>query len=167
MKTRTTRISRRRATSTSPAKRILIPVDFSASTSETISFARLNFASAEITLLHVVELFPIDHFIGLNESGIGLPTLKNDALRQLKTLAAQIENEGGRVKVHLLTGTPWREICQAVAELKADLVVMGSHGRTGIERIYFGSTAEQVVRHASCPVLVARQAKADLRKNTI
>ena len=53
-------------------------------------------------------------------------------------------------------GKPFQEIVKAAQELKADLIVVSTHGRTGLKHVYLGSTAEQVVRHAKCTVVVAR-----------
>lgn len=72
----------------------------------------------------------------------------------------------GKIVLHLLVGTPWREITQLASNVSADLVFVGTSGRTGLARVLLGSVAEQVVRHAGCPVLVIRpkehQADAEL-----
>jgi nucleotide-binding universal stress UspA family protein len=62
----------------------------------------------------------------------------------------------GKIALHLLVGTQWREITQLASNLSADLVLVGTAGRTGLARVLLGSVAEQVVRHAGCPVLVIR-----------
>ena len=54
-------------------------------------------------------------------------------------------------------GKPFQEICEAVREKNADLIVIGTHGHTGLKHIQLGSVAERVVRHAQCPVLVVRE----------
>ncbi len=56
----------------------------------------------------------------------------------------------------VLKGTPYEEIVKFAGDKKVDLIVIGTHGRKGIDRLLFGSTAEQVVRHAPCPVLTVR-----------
>jgi nucleotide-binding universal stress UspA family protein len=61
------------------------------------------------------------------------------------------------VTIHCDTGDPAETICEYAAEKDADLVVMGTHGRTGIKRLLIGSVAEKVVRGAGCPVLVVRE----------
>ena len=63
---------------------------------------------------------------------------------------------GGRIRGHLTSGEPWREITQLAADLRADLVVVGTAGKRGLARWALGSAAERVVRNAGCPVLVAR-----------
>ena len=59
-------------------------------------------------------------------------------------------------KTAIITGIPYDEILAAAARIDASLIVLGTHGRTGLDRILFGSTAERVVRSASCPVLTVR-----------
>jgi nucleotide-binding universal stress UspA family protein len=62
----------------------------------------------------------------------------------------------GKIAGHLAAGEPWREITQLASNLRADLVVVGTAGRTGLARLALGSAAEKVVRNAGCPVLVVR-----------
>lgn len=59
-------------------------------------------------------------------------------------------------KTEIVTGIPYDEITAAAARIGASLIVLGTHGRTGLDHILFGSTAERVVRSASCPVLTVR-----------
>jgi nucleotide-binding universal stress UspA family protein len=65
-----------------------------------------------------------------------------------------------KVKTELRHGAAWREIDQAAADLKVDLIVLGTHGRKGIARALLGSVAEKVVRTAACPVLTVRGGEA-------
>lgn len=67
------------------------------------------------------------------------------------------ERYRGRIVPHVAAGDPWREIVQMASLLRADLVVVGTSGRKGVARLAMGSVAEKVVRHAGCPVLVARK----------
>jgi nucleotide-binding universal stress UspA family protein len=69
-----------------------------------------------------------------------------------------------RLSSHLRVGRPWREIVQLATSLEANLVVVGTHGRTGAPRILLGSEAELVVRRAPCPVLVVRQSEHGSRE---
>jgi nucleotide-binding universal stress UspA family protein len=64
--------------------------------------------------------------------------------------------EGPRICPHVLTGDPSREIIRMAEDVEADLIIVGTHGRRGIRRLFLGSVAEQVMRRASCPVLVMR-----------
>lgn len=66
-----------------------------------------------------------------------------------------------RVFVHIRSGLPWREIVDEARSVTADLIVVGTHGRTGAARLLLGSQGEEVLRHAPCPVLVVRDAYSE------
>lgn len=73
-----------------------------------------------------------------------------------KSCAEAREKFSGRIVGHIGAGDPWREIVNMGASLRADLIVVGTTGKKGLARLALGSVAEKVVRHAGCPVLVAR-----------
>jgi len=115
---------------------------------------------AELTILHVV-----------NTSGIGYPSLEEGvpvdvrALvesmqrsvdKALELLAAECKKASFTVKTYSRPGSPSHEIVRFAEEQGMDLIVMGTHGRTGIRHLIMGSTAENVVRAAHCPVLTVR-----------
>ena len=80
------------------------------------------------------------------------------AARELNLLAKK--HELSPSTAHLLTGAPaFDEICRLARELPADLIITPTHGRTGLKHVFLGSTAERIVQHSPCPVLVARQTK--------
>ena len=58
-------------------------------------------------------------------------------------------------------GAPFDEICKAAKEIESDLIVIATHGYTGLKHVFLGSTAERVVRHAPCPVLIVRERERD------
>jgi universal stress protein A len=107
---------------------------------------------AQLGLVHVID----PQLVGA-ETGVPADQmwalLRTDAKRLLDTAAAAVP-----VPLHpwkfLREGTPWREIVQSAREWPADLIVVGTHGRSGLTRLLFGSTAEGVVRHAPVPVVV-------------
>ena len=79
------------------------------------------------------------------------------ATRQaLERLLEPVQDAGLTGEVVLVHGVPWEEICCLARERQVKMVVMGTHGRTGLPHLLLGSVAENVVRHASCPVLIAR-----------
>ena len=83
--------------------------------------------------------------------------LHERAREELKNLAAaEIENQVD-VEIMLKTGKPFVEIIETATEIDADLIIIATHGHTGVEHLLFGSTAEKVVRKAPCPVLTLRE----------
>jgi nucleotide-binding universal stress UspA family protein len=82
--------------------------------------------------------------------------LEDSAERELPELAECEEFDGLKVEEVIVHGDAAAEIVSVAAEREVDLIVVSSHGRTGLGRIIFGSTAEAVVRHAGCPVLVVK-----------
>jgi nucleotide-binding universal stress UspA family protein len=90
-------------------------------------------------------------------SSESLPQLTAFVDGETKALGAKLgQLQIGKITAHLLTGAPSREIVWLAAHLQADLIVIGTHGRTGLKRALLGSVAERVVRLAGCPVLVDR-----------
>ena len=144
-------------------RKILVPIDFS-----NLSKAALPWATflakqfrAEIVLLHAVEKFPIDDLLGrelLNHTMVPLMKQSEADLERIATGLSQ--STGVNVAAAVREGRPYEEICAAAKALAADLIVLTTHGYTGLKHIWLGSTAERVVRHALCPVLVVREVKA-------
>ncbi|MGD0537052.1 MAG: universal stress protein [Verrucomicrobiota bacterium] len=138
---------------------ILVPVDFSAfslnSLACAVAFAR-QFGS-RLLVLHVVEI----PYLGGGYGEVELPPLPDDLAAGAAERLGQIvqANVGDRAPATaaIRLGQPWFEITEAAREGGADLIILGTHGYTGMKHILMGSTAERVVRHAPCPVLVMRQ----------
>ncbi|HEX2749469.1 MAG TPA: universal stress protein [Verrucomicrobiales bacterium] len=137
---------------------ILVPIDFSEG-SESALCCALEMAEkfgSSLILFHVLTPLPAP------VSDEGLPdTTSTDAFRQsaqkeLDNLAQLI---GTRIKVRtkVAAGVAWNEIVQFAKDDHASLIIMSTHGRTGIRHAFLGSVAERVVRHAGCPVLVVRE----------
>jgi universal stress protein A len=142
---------------------ILVPVDFSSFSSKALDYA-VAFArqfGATIVLVHVVEplVYP--------ENYMAVPAVSqdiNDSLMKAaeEKLATQREGvDSDRVKVMTRLGRPYVEITDAARELEADLIIIATHGHTGLKHVLLGSTAERVVRHAPCPVLTVRHSEHD------
>jgi universal stress protein A len=146
-------------------KKILVPIDFSDYSKKALRYA-FRFAeqfSASLTLLYVVEptVYPADFSFGQ----IGFPNVE-DELRKKgeEELAVMItETIAGRVPAEAVvrTGLPFVEVTSYAAEQDIDLIIVATHGHTGVEHILFGSTAEKIVRKAPCPVLVVRRKEKD------
>lgn len=136
-------------------KRLLVPIDFSGPSLEALRYAeRLAAQSgASIDLVFVAE-----HVIYMGDS-VAFPNapMLEEMKGKLAGLARDEVDELVPVYRHVLTGKPFAEIVKLAQERAIDLIVIGTHGRTGLGHVLIGSTAEQVVRHAPCPVLVVRR----------
>jgi nucleotide-binding universal stress UspA family protein len=135
-------------------------VDFSPHSHRALQYAR-SFArqfNARIIFIHVVEAFPIDYLAGLESAKEANEWLLEQSRGRLRQVARQFTRPGRRAPETLVTfGKPFQEIARAAKERKADLIILATHGYTGFKHIQLGSTAERVVRHAPCPVLVVRR----------
>jgi nucleotide-binding universal stress UspA family protein len=142
-------------------KTIVVPYDFSqyAEYAFTWAFGLAETCRANIVLVHAVPLLAhLSYPFGVTLSDVPRldAELEAEAKQRLEEVAGQRRTAGVRVAVCILRGNPTSEICQAATQEHADLIVMGSHGRTGLAHVLLGSVAENVVRLAPCPVLVVR-----------
>lgn len=151
-----------------PLRRILVPIDFSKPSIDCLDYAE-RFArqfGAELVLLHVVEptIYPADFGFGQ----VGVPNIEDELRKhseqELERLSKQVR--GVRARSFVRTGKPFLEIVQAAEGEKVDMIIISSHGHTGVEHILFGSTAEKVVRKAACPVLAIRPHPSKTAQNT-
>ncbi|HMN26111.1 MAG: universal stress protein [Ignavibacteriaceae bacterium] len=142
-------------------KKVLVPIDFSDYSKSALRYA-VSFArsfNAEIILIYVVEpiIYPPDFSMGQ----IAMPTINTDwdtrAKEELDKLAKNEITSNGKVKTIIKTGKPFAEIIETAKEEDIDLIIIATHGHSGVEYILFGSTAEKVVRKAPCPVLTLRE----------
>lgn len=132
--------------------RILIPIDFSESSRQALEACSKLFSGHEDKEFHFVYVHRTpSEYPGLEESP--KPELEGDLRDFVAEYLAQNKPPEHAV---VLGGHPATEICQYAAEVKCDLIVMPTHGRTGLSHMLLGSVAENVVRHATCPVLVLR-----------
>ena len=143
-------------------QKILLPTDFSGCANYAVAYAAAiaRATRATIVCVHVVEpVVPAVGYTGLAEP---MPIadiseqLENSAERQLPKLSECEDCQGLNLEELIVHGDAAAEIVRVAAEHDVDLIVISSHGRTGIGRMIFGSTAEAVVRHAGCPVLVVK-----------
>jgi nucleotide-binding universal stress UspA family protein len=147
-------------------RRILVPVDFSEAALGVLEYA-LEIArdrGAEVTLLHVVgvPVAPFDPAYGVAADPKMLLDLQSGAEKGLAEMVERFPGTEIRTQVH--TGSPSREIVREAKEWNADLVVIGTHGRTGLRHVFLGSVAENVVRLAPCPVLTLRLKGFEIEK---
>ena len=143
-------------------RKILLPTDFSECGNYALSYATAlaRKFGASLICLHVIE--PIVPSVGYSGMTEPLPIadisdqLEDSAERELPKFAECEECAGLEVEELIVHGEAASEIVRVAKDRGVDLIVVSSHGRTGLGRILFGSTAEAVVRHASCPVLVVK-----------
>ena len=149
-------------TATLPFRRILSPIDFSAP-----SLAALDFASslaqhgdAELTLLHVLEWPAGDEPLAARPpftEPAYIQDRERDLMAKLQALVPDSRRDGRRPTTRLARGKAYREILEIATVDRSDLIVMGVHGRNPLDLMLFGSTTNQVVRRATCPVLTLRR----------
>ena len=142
-------------------KKILVPIDFSDYSKNALKYA-VQFAkhfNAKMYLIYVVEpvIYPADFSMGQ----VAIPStdidLSKRAEEELNNLAKTAIDPALQVECIIKTGKPFVEINDTAAEKDVDLIIIATHGHTGVEHMLFGSTAEKVVRKAPCPVLTLRE----------
>lgn len=142
------------------AKRILVPTDFSHYNDAALEYASTLAAEAGATL-YIVNVDEIgDLSAAMGEAAYLYAQSWDDPIRrEVRERLAEIKPTvaGVRFEHHCLRGAPVTEILELAEREKIDLIVMASHGRTGLSRLVMGSIAEGVVRRATCPVLIVKQ----------
>jgi nucleotide-binding universal stress UspA family protein len=152
-------------------ERILCPVDFSEFSARALERAvRLgNWFDARVEALHVIPL--------VMPAGAGLPYFpapvaataaqREQAGKDLDRFVEPFLEEGVPIETRVREGDPWRIIRDEADAIPADLLVMGTHGRSGFEHLLLGSVTEKVLRRASCPVLTVGNVPAHPRKGPL
>ena len=147
--------------------RILVPLDFSGDSYKALDYAiaLARQFGAKITLLHVVLVT----YMAGEYGPVDLPELEaqlRTAARSKLDAAARDKVPAGMVDGTLIrVGPPVYEIARAAQETHADLMIISTHGHTGLKRVLLGSVAENVVRQAPCPVLVVREKEHEFIHN--
>lgn len=141
--------------------KILVPIDFSNYSKSALRYAS-NFSKkfeAKIFLVYVVEpvIYPSDFSMGQVTFPVADVEMNERAKDELSTLAKTEIGSDIEVETIIKTGKPFVEINETASELDIDLIIIATHGHTGVEHLLFGSTAEKVVRKAPCPVLTLRE----------
>lgn len=138
--------------------RVLAPVDLSEQSEMVMQHAAAlsDAYAAPLDLLHVVEEAAYPNAYGLDPLTPSLPNVQDRAREALETLAGRLDLRTDPVNIHVLAGHAARDIVEFADEHEADLIVMATHGRTGLKRFLIGSVAEKVVRRAPCPVFTLK-----------
>ena len=143
-------------------KRILVPVDFSVHSIKALETA-LSLAQtfdADITLVHIVEqiIYPGDWMY----PPIAMTDFASEQREQISAkLKALAKDSNARTHEVVRLGRAWQEVVEVAKERKADLIVLATHGYTGLRHVLLGSVAEKILRHAPCPVLSIRAEEED------
>ena len=157
--TRETTTPRRVSKNALKLRSILVPTDFSTASKKALLYA-VAFArqfGAKLTLLYIMEPVATPDFAMAFPLAMENERVTLECKRQLERIAREEDLEPALVeKILVRHGRAYDEITRAAKSLKVDLIVMSTHGYTGLKHVLMGSTTERVVRHASCPVLVVR-----------
>jgi universal stress protein A len=151
------------ATALGRIQRILVPVDFSANSRKAVDYATA-FAKqfgATLTFLHVVQVnYAYGEFGAIDFTALERE-MRAGAEKELAGLLSLTANAGIQADSIVREGSPPKVIADVARELQSDLLVISTHGYTGLRHVLMGSIAEHVVRYAPCPVLVVRLQEQD------
>jgi len=140
-------------------KMILVPIDFAPESEKALVYA-VPFArqfGAKLTLVHIIEPIATPDFADAFPLALQEEEVITSGTRHLQRIVKDLQIEPGLVgNLVVRFGRAFHEIVEAANSNHADLIIMSTHGYTGLEHTFLGSTAERVVRHATCPVLVVR-----------
>ena len=139
------------------AKNILCPVDFSEHFDSALRLAT-TLAKEDNATLHLVHVYEDISHVDAGFGGYAPPPMEADECRQ-KLEHLQV-GDGIEAKREMIKGHPADAILEYASRNNVDLIVMGTHGRTGLSRLLMGSVAEQIVRKSKCPVLTVREPTA-------
>lgn len=143
-----------------PIRTILCPVDFSEASEEAIRYA-VSFAdrvgAESVHLLHVYQrpAYPTPDFTLYPDTDSEV-SLRQYLAHELEAMAKRYGSHGVDVSTHLVEGVPHEQIRAQATALDAQLVVIGTHGRSGLSHLFLGSIAEKVVRQSAVPVCTVR-----------
>lgn len=147
-------------------QKILVPVDFSKCSLKALRYASAFAAQfgSSLTLIHVVQI----NYSGVEFGPIDFPRFEDEltraSYRELEKVAQEEVPEGVRVSMEIRTGRAVPEITRFAKESEIDLIILSTHGHTGLAHIFLGSTAENVLRYAPCPVLIVREHEHEFLK---
>jgi nucleotide-binding universal stress UspA family protein len=144
---------------------VLVAIDFSSSSPEVLRTAAsiAHSGKGELHLVHVVRHPTSETTVAISaDRDLDSASNTDSVHTRLQRLGEQVGGVARRVLLHVRVGKPDVEIAQLAHELGADLLVIGTHGRTGMERLILGSVAESLVRHAPCTILTCRPKMAPM-----
>jgi len=139
---------------------ILFPTDFSDASGYAWKYALLHAGKhkAKLVVVHVIHRMPSDYqflIVAMTPAQI-YDRLEDRAKRKLVRLKKEAERVGLRCDTIIRDGQPFVQIIRCAREVRSDMIIIGSHGRTGLAQVLIGSVAEKVVRKAPCSILIVR-----------
>jgi nucleotide-binding universal stress UspA family protein len=144
-------------------KSILFPTDFSKAASAALPYAvdMAKLFKAKLYLVHVIPDISLTSELSMPFSSFDqiFVDLELVAQQELEKYEADKRKDLTDVEYLVARGLPYEQILRIARDKKADLIVMSSHGKSGVDKVIFGSTAQRVVRRATCPVLTVRASK--------
>ncbi|MFH1746892.1 MAG: universal stress protein [Planctomycetota bacterium] len=143
-------------------RKILWPTDFSELSLLGGRYARslCEYFDAQLHIIHIIPPLLTADFSAMLPAGAPLPAVEPEMLEACKEKMDQVVTEhfenDQRVVREALFGNPWSSVCEYAQQHDIDLIVVATHGRTGLEHAIIGSTTERIVQHAPCPVLTVK-----------
>ena len=139
-------------------KKILIPTDGSDSSIHAaeygISIAKMH--EAQIIVVNVMDTFVIDRFSKITERKVVEQELNDDGRRHINYVLGLAEKSSVKATWLIEKGRPFEHIVRLANSLDVDLIVMGTYGRRGVEKMAIGSVSERVIEYSKCPVIVVK-----------
>jgi nucleotide-binding universal stress UspA family protein len=141
-------------------REILVPIDFSECSRKALQYA-VPLARQFGSRLLLVHVMPVLYFVGSEFGSVDLPVpereVRENSARALERLSSEEIAAAVPVSTRICQGQPVHEIVAVAREEQVDLILLSTHGRTGLKHVLLGSVTENVVRYAPCPVLVVRE----------
>jgi universal stress protein A len=145
-------------------REILVPIDFSECSRKALQYA-VPLARQFGSRLLLVHVMPVLYFVGSEFGPIDVPVpereIRENSARALERLSNEEIAAAVPVSTRICRGQPVHEIVAVALEEQVDLIVLSTHGHTGLKHVLLGSVTENVVRYAPCPVLVVRENERD------
>jgi len=150
---------RKKQVPTVQLRKVVVAIDFSETSAQALPYASTlaKRFGAEVILLHVIQPLAVTSPYSPSDVQNAGQAMKRRATAQLSQLCEEVFDGNVAARVAVRFGTPYDEITKAAKSLGTDMIILTTHGYTGLKSALLGSTAERVVRHAACPVLVVRQ----------
>ena len=151
------------ATEFARIRRILVPVDFSVHSRKAVTYAQAfaRQCGARLVFLHVIQInYAYGEFGAIDFTALERE-MRGGADQELANLVKESHAAGLEAESMVREGSPAKAIAEAASQVGADLLVISTHGYTGLKHVLMGSIAEHVVRYAPCPVLVVRERQQD------